>query len=274
MADRQGRLKDEPEKIQAELFPFRFQVSDIDSLLHGLCGGDDPFIIRYEVKGEKFISIKSFLDHQRPHPKEIQSSIPPCRNKFVPRREQDTTKNTPNPPIPSLSSLSSDVPLPCVTPAGVPYPLPDPKTEPKKCLVLSYKSRKGVEYDNRSWDKANFGRAMAAATNLIGLCGDLASAESCLNDISTEYDAKGLSWTLETVARNAADWLTKNGRTNANTSRAGLRRAIAERKSTSGDHEGLVQITAGAIPNTIRDRAPTQDGDQKDRDDGAGGLNA
>lgn len=103
MADRQGRLKDEPEKIQAELFPFRFQKVKVDQLMHGLCMGDDPFIIRYEAKGQKYIQIVNFSEHQNPHPKEVQSSIPPCTKKFIPRLEQVTTK------VLSRNAGSSDV---------------------------------------------------------------------------------------------------------------------------------------------------------------------
>lgn len=264
MADRQGRLKDEPEKIQAELFPFRFQVSNIDSLLHDLCISEDPFIIRYEVDGEKFISIKNFLNHQRPHPKEIQSVIPPCRKKFVPRREQDRTQNTPNPSIPSLSSDVQVLLIPSIAPAGVPYPLPDPKTEPKKCLVLSYKCRKGVPYDNRDWDKLNFSRCMKAAGILLGLCGDLAVAQTCLDDLALEYDSKELSWTLETVARNVGDWLKKKGRINADTSRAGLRMAIAKRKATGSGQEGLVKTAEGAIPIALRAGTDSESEHEKD----------
>lgn len=146
------------------------------------------------------------------------------------------------------------------SPSGVPYPLPDPKTEPKKCLVLSYKSRKGVAYDSREWDKANFARAMAAAGTLLALCKDLASAESCLNDMSAEYDAKSLSWTLETVARNAPDWLKKNGRTDANASRAGLRMAIAQRQSEKSNQGGLVKVSEGPVSLTLRDRPNPESG--------------
>lgn len=106
MADRQGRLKDEPGKIEAELFPFKFQRIKIEELMEGLCSGEDPFLIRYEASGQKCLQIKNFLDHQRPHPKEVPSMIPPCRKKLSPRLEQDITQNSINP---SGSSLSSDV---------------------------------------------------------------------------------------------------------------------------------------------------------------------
>lgn len=103
MADRQGRLKDEPEKIQAELFPFRFQKVEVNALLDGLSSQEDPFIIRYEAKNQNYIQIVNFLDHQRPHPKEVPSQFPPSTKKLSPRLEQVTTKDKPNP------SGSSDV---------------------------------------------------------------------------------------------------------------------------------------------------------------------
>lgn len=96
MADRQGRLEDRPEKIEAQAFPFKFQRVDIEALLDGLAAGDDPFIVRYEVRGAKFIQIVNFSEHQNPHPREAQSSIPPCRSKAMPRHEQGNAKDMPS----------------------------------------------------------------------------------------------------------------------------------------------------------------------------------
>jgi hypothetical protein len=172
-----------------------------------------------------------------------------------------------NPP-----SLNHDVKNIDIAPSGVPYPLPDPKNEPKKCLVLSYKSRKGVAYDNREWDKGNFPRGMAAAGTLLSLCGDLASAEACLNDMSMEYETKGLSWTLETISRNASEWLKKNGRADANASRAGLRMAIAERKSKGSNQGGLVKVSEGAISRALRDGTDSKSGTEENDHVEPGGL--
>ena len=143
--------------------------------------------------------------------------------------------------------------------AAKPYPLPDPKTEPKKCLVLCYKSRKGVEYNNREWDRSNFGRYLVSAGTVLSLCNDLGSAEQCLNELGSEYDAKGLSWTLETIARNAPEWLKKNGRINADTSSAGLRLAIAQRRTEGKNKEGLGKITQGEISLAVRDGESASD---------------
>ena len=157
--------------------------------------------------------------------------------------------------------------------AATEYVLPDPKTNPKGCLVLSYKSRQGVPYDNRDWDQANFGRAMVAAGSLLGLCGSLSLAEECLNDLSTEYETKGLSWTLETISRNASQWLKKRGLTNENSSKSGLRMAIARQRSKTENQGGLVKVSEGSVLDAFRDGKDSPGGDQADGSGERRGLN-
>lgn len=72
MADRAGRLEDKPRKIKAMILPY--DDCDVDELLEEL---SPEFITRYEVDGERFISIRSFLKHQTPYTKEPPSFIPP-----------------------------------------------------------------------------------------------------------------------------------------------------------------------------------------------------
>lgn len=72
LADREGRLCDRPKKIKAEVFPY--DNLDVDELLKEL--SDNNLIVRYEVDGECYIEISTFLKHQKPHPKEAQSTIP------------------------------------------------------------------------------------------------------------------------------------------------------------------------------------------------------
>lgn len=78
MADREGRLKDRPEEIRAEIFPYDGDrlPDKIECLLNLLAKGPDPFIARYEVCGGKFIQILHFRLHQSPHPTEKQSNLP------------------------------------------------------------------------------------------------------------------------------------------------------------------------------------------------------
>lgn len=74
MADREGRLEDRPARIKAEILPY--DACDIESLLASLASGDDPFILRYESEGRRFIQVVHFAKHQNPHLKESKSTIP------------------------------------------------------------------------------------------------------------------------------------------------------------------------------------------------------
>jgi len=237
MADRAGRLEDDVLKIKLSVLPG--DEANIDTMLEQLKNG--AFILRYIAKGNRYIQIINFHKHQYPHIKEKNSTIP------APYRHGDRT-------IPARLNPDSGLlnPESVLAASPQPYPLPEPKTNPKACLVLSFKARKGVPYDNRDWDKANFPRAMKSAGVLLGLCGDLAVAQTCLDALGTEYDEKGLTWTLETVARNAAEWLKRNGRIDANASRAGLRLAIANRRAKDGDGKGLEKVSEGQILDGLR----------------------
>ena len=73
LADREGRLEDRPVKIKVQLLPY--DEIDIDSALSSL--HERRFILRYEIKSEKYIQILNFLKHQQPHYKEVESEIPP-----------------------------------------------------------------------------------------------------------------------------------------------------------------------------------------------------
>jgi hypothetical protein len=74
LADREGRLEDRPMRVRAELFAFDVGM-DINPMLDRLAGAG--FLIRYEVKGKRFIQIENFTKHQQPHYKEVASEIPP-----------------------------------------------------------------------------------------------------------------------------------------------------------------------------------------------------
>jgi hypothetical protein len=74
MADREGRLEDRPARIKAEILPY--DTCDIENLLSSLAEGDDPFILRYESGGHRYIQIIHFLKHQNPHLRESRSTLP------------------------------------------------------------------------------------------------------------------------------------------------------------------------------------------------------
>lgn len=72
LADKEGRLYDEPQRIKAQVFPYRDY--DVNEMLQGLA--DAGFIVRYEVQDGAYIAIPKFPEHQRPHPKELALGIP------------------------------------------------------------------------------------------------------------------------------------------------------------------------------------------------------
>jgi hypothetical protein len=71
-ADRKGRLEDRPKRLRMLIFPA--DDVDIDAGLSALAS--KGFILRYEVDGQRYISIVKFLDHQKPHLREAVSTIP------------------------------------------------------------------------------------------------------------------------------------------------------------------------------------------------------
>ena len=73
-ADREGRLEDRPKRIKAEIFPYR--DVDVDAILESLATCSEQFIVRYEIDGTRYIQITKFDDHQSPHHKEAESTIP------------------------------------------------------------------------------------------------------------------------------------------------------------------------------------------------------
>lgn len=74
VADREGRLKDNPRRIKAEVLPY--DDCDLSTMLDDLSTGG--FIHRYVVDGQSYIAIASWLKYQNPHHKEPISSIPSC----------------------------------------------------------------------------------------------------------------------------------------------------------------------------------------------------
>jgi hypothetical protein len=85
-------------KIKAMLFPY--ENIEMDGVLNSLIG---KFIGRYEVSGKRFIQIKNFLKHQRPHVKEVASVFPPMPRK-APEKPGEVGARTPDSGVRSLDS--------------------------------------------------------------------------------------------------------------------------------------------------------------------------
>ena len=73
IADREGRLEDRPKRIRMAVFPC--DDVDVDAGLQRL--HDAGMVRRYRVDGVAYLAIPAFLKHQKPHPREAASVIPP-----------------------------------------------------------------------------------------------------------------------------------------------------------------------------------------------------
>jgi hypothetical protein len=98
LADRQGRLEDRPARIKLQLFPL--DDMDVDAGLTALEAA--KLISRYGKNGHKCIHVINFTAHQRPHPREAESTLPPPtsrrrrgRSKDQPRARLDSAKDAP-----------------------------------------------------------------------------------------------------------------------------------------------------------------------------------
>lgn len=72
-ADKAGRMEDRPDLLKWKILPY--DKTDFNRVLCAL--SDAQFIARYEVNGRKYIEIRTFARHQRPHHTERDSPIPP-----------------------------------------------------------------------------------------------------------------------------------------------------------------------------------------------------
>ncbi len=93
IADRDGRIKDQPRTIKAKLLP----MDDVDcnQLLDEL--HQNGLIVRYEVDGVKLLQVINFVKHQRPHPSEPESELAApdtTKQEVVVKKHDKSGKNT------------------------------------------------------------------------------------------------------------------------------------------------------------------------------------
>lgn len=183
--------------------------------------------------------------------------------------KQPLLKTLSLPLTPVVSSSVSSTPSPEAKPD---YPLPTPKTDPIACLVISYKTLKGVDHDDRSWDKIHFARNTASAKKLLEVCGDFKTADKCLVDISTEFNEKGFPWSFETILRQAHEWLAKQRKpTNGPNSRQRLFDYLAKRSSTFETGNSGANASTGSVLDRFRNLSNLQPPSEANR---AGSGNA
>lgn len=199
LADRKGRLEDRPDRIEAEIFPYKFQKVNVEKILEELSGYENPFIIRYTVNENRYIQIVKFEKHQRPHLREVESIIP-----ARPRHDQGTTQAVPRH---SLDALTPDSPF--LTPDSLYSPNGEthkkPLTDIQK-IVLTYKIASGYPKDDKAWDKLNFARCSKTAKALLEFFGNWKDAADCIQEIYEKFTSIGRTTTIETVQKHASEW--------------------------------------------------------------------
>lgn len=77
--DREGRMEDRAKRIKVRCLPF--YECNVDELLEALAGGPEPFIIRYEIDGKKYLQVINWHTHQKPYTREPESVIPAYKPK-------------------------------------------------------------------------------------------------------------------------------------------------------------------------------------------------
>lgn len=134
------------------------------------------------------------------------------------------------------------------------YKLPDSKNEKDwiACLILSFKTLKGFEYDDREWDKVHWSRTARTAKLLLSVCKDLRTADECLNELSDGFIEAELSWTLETILRHSTDWMLKKRGNHENRSRQRFFDAIAQQRTKGLDAQNGELIPAQSILDSFR----------------------
>lgn len=84
-ADREGRGEDRPERLKIEIMPY--DEVDAEEIMRILAcpkkNGKRPFIIRYEIDGERYYQIINWQKHQKPHKTERESVIPPVPKELL-----------------------------------------------------------------------------------------------------------------------------------------------------------------------------------------------
>ena len=73
LADREGRLKNRPAQLKAQILPYD-ENADVEKMLQEL--EDKGALLCYKVENSSYIWIKNFVRHQRIHPKEVDSQLP------------------------------------------------------------------------------------------------------------------------------------------------------------------------------------------------------
>jgi len=99
-------------------------------------------------------------------------------------------------------------------PSGEAHP-PTPKPERKdseaqiriKKVIAAYLTMKNITEENKAWVRAEWPRMARASKRILEFClNDADRAQNMVIEMGRGFNAKDLTWTLETVAKNAENW--------------------------------------------------------------------
>jgi hypothetical protein len=182
------------------------------------------------------LQIKKFNERQRKLRYNRSSTVPQDSPKVAKEREGEGERHNKQPTASALpNGVDKAVDL-------GPYKI---KTK-AQAVICAYKVALGLAFDDRAWDKANYARYAKCAGKLLDAFGGLvAPAQAYIIAERDRLCAKGLSWTLETVERNAwKDPEVQNVRSQS---------AVANSDPAMGPVQAVHQDGSGANPG---DRAP------------------
>lgn len=115
-----------------------------------------------------------------------------------------------------------------------PYSIPEPTENPAAALVIFYKVTKGIEYDNRVWDKIHFPRCMKAAKDILMALESFETSKRCIEELSDRFNSNSLSWSLETIVKHAFDWKLEQGdKSNVKQTKSRFLNKLNEQRSNS-----------------------------------------
>ena len=73
-------------------------------------------------------------------------------------------------------------------------------------IITIFKLASHFERDDKTWDKMYFSRYAKSAKSLLEFFGNWKDAGNCIQDVYEKLTAKGLTVTMETICKHAADW--------------------------------------------------------------------
>ena len=185
LADREGRLDDRPARIKAQILPYT--DCDVDSMLASLTDHPEKFLTRYESDGQKYIQINEFKAHQRPNIREPESEIPA--------------------PPESSARARTCVKVPARVEGkgnrkGMEGNGVGARAQQDHQRVIDrFLQINKVDQADQKQVTAMYQRHSRSALALIREAGNVEVALLALEWMAVTFDKKGLTWTLDTVAK-------------------------------------------------------------------------